>query len=492
MKIWKHKGKAASSLCAAALVASMVPMAALAAPTSAADVEDSTVKVSGLLTGDEVAAYLIADADISESNQLTYKFNDKVPAAYDTVEELAAVASDGAAYVEGSGMQAAAAAIAAGVTQNAPAATATADASGEASLALGSGYYLVRVTSTSGTARVYQNMVIDVSPVAGADGSYSAKPEQTVTVKSTEVKVEKGVGENYQEKTDAYQVGDTVPFKVSTAIPNYPADSVYATFSIVDTPTAGLEIDVNSIKVNDTDAGTFLAGKGAITSSESGYTIEFLKGWILANPGTSIEVTYTATLTSAAFSKSETDVTGNTAKVTFNPNPYASGTAEPDDTTTVQTYGFVFAKAAETESGTAPLEGAEFTLYDNNGNEVKDENGNVLTSTSAIVGGKAYVYFEDLKAGSYVAKETKVPAGYLAVADITFTLSGTACTSDNPATADVTENNYLVLDSDVVDTLAPNLPITGGAGTFALTAAGVVLVAGSLVLVVRGRRAEQE
>lgn len=492
MKIWKHKGKAASSLCAAALVASMVPMAALAAPTSAADVEDSTVKVHGLLDGDVVAAYLIADADISESNQLTYEFDSKVPEAYDTVEKLSAVESDGTTYVGGTDMQAAAAAIAAGVTQNAPAATATADASGEASLALGSGYYLVRVTSTSGTARVYQNMIVDVSPVAGADGTYSAKPEQVIAVKSTEVTVEKGVGENYQEKTDAYQVGDRVPFKVSTAIPNYPANSVCATFSIADTPTAGLEIDVDSIKINGADAGAFLAGKGAITSSESGYTIEFSKDWILANPGTPIEVTYTATLTSAAFSKSETDVTGNTAKVTFNPNPYANGTAEPDDTTTVQTYGFVFAKVAETENGTAPLEGAEFTLYDSEGNEVKDENGKVLTSTSAIVGGKAYVYFEDLKAGSYVAQETKVPAGYLAVADIAFTLSGAACTSDNPATTDVTEDNYLVLDRDVVDAKAPNLPITGGAGTFALTAAGMVLVAGSLVLVVRGRRAEQE
>lgn len=492
MKVCKYKGRVASSLCAAALAASMVPVAALAAPTSATDVKDSTVKVSGLLEGDEVAAYLIADADINESNQLTYEFDSKVPEAYDTVEELSAFASDGTAYVGRSDMQKVAAAIAAGVTQNTPAATAKADASGEASLTLGSGYYLVRVTSTSGTARVYQNMVVDVSPVAGADGTYSAKPAQTIAVKSTEVTVEKGVGENYQEKTDAYQVGDKVPFKVSTAIPNYPANSVYATFSIADTPTAGLEIDVNSIQINGENANTFLSGKGTITSSVSGYTIEFSKDWILAEPGKPITVTYEATLTSAAFSKSETDVTGNTAKVTFNPNPYASGTAEPDDTTTVQTYGFVFAKVAETENGTAPLEGAKFTLYDSNGNEVKDENGNVLTSTSAIVGGKAYVYFEDLKAGTYVAKETKVPAGYLAVADITFTLSDAACTSDNPATADVTENNYLVHDNDVVDPKAPNLPITGGAGTLALTAAGVVLVAGSLVLVVRGRRAEQE
>lgn len=489
MKKAQSRNKFLSAACSAALVLTTLPVAAIAAPTSATDVVDSTVTITGLNSGDTVTVYRIADADIDAQNNLSYKFEAGVPEAYNTVEKLSAIASDGTSFVQNSAMQDAAGAIAAAIATGAGYIDATAGVDGSAQLTLGSGYYLVRVSATSGESYVYQNMIIDVSPKAQADGTYAAKDSQTAEVKKTEVTVTKGVGENYAPRTDQYTVGDKVPFKVATAIPNYPADSLDAKFVIGDQPTAGLKIDMNSIEINGTPVADFTGC--SFTGTQDGYEITFDKDFILANPGKSIEVTYEAQLTSDAFSHDADDVTGNKATVKFNPNPYDATTVMPDSSTTVQTYGYVFPKVGQHGEDVKALEGAVFTLYDQAGNEVKDENGNALTSTSTIVNGKAYVYFEDLGAGTYTAKETTVPAGYLKAPDQTFTLNADVCTADNPATT-VVENNYLVNDTDVVDPSAPDLPVTGGAGTFAITAAGVVLVCGSLVLVARSRRKEEK
>lgn len=464
-------GRVLSALLPLALAFAMTPVAAFATPTSATDVADSEVTITGLLDGDMVSAYLIADADIDATNNLSYTFATNVPAPYNTVDGLTAIASDGNSFTQGTDMQNAAAAIANAIATGS--ATASATASGtSATLTLGSGYYLVRVTSTSGETRVYQNMVVDVSPKAAA-GTYAPADDQTLDVKKTDVTVIKTVGANYEPKTDAYSVGDVVPFKVETVIPNYPADSLNATFVIGDKPTAGLKIDTASIAVASADTAGY-----TLTSTTDGYTITFEKDYILAHPGESITVTYNATLTSDAFSHSATDVTGNTAEVTFNPNPYSNTTVTPDSTTTVQTYGYVFKKV---DAAGEPLANATFTITLGN--------GTVLASTSDANG---YVWFEDLAAGTYTAKETTVPAGHLKAPDQTFTLSSTTATADNPATTDVTENNYLVAAENVVDPDQPKLPVTGGAGTLALTLAGVALVGGSLFVICRLARKKNE
>ena len=79
----------ALALAVAAL--SLAPPAALAAPTSPTDVADTTLTVGDLLPGDTVSAYLIADADIDAANNLTYTMAPGLPAAYDTLDEIAAI-----------------------------------------------------------------------------------------------------------------------------------------------------------------------------------------------------------------------------------------------------------------------------------------------------------------------------------------------------------------------------------------------------------------
>ena len=455
---------------AALLIYSLVPVQAFANPTSGTDVADSKVTINGLESGDVVSAYLIADADIDAANNLTYKMADGLPSAYNTIDKIAAVATDGYTFTQGTDMQNAAAAIAGAVTANPAAATATAGSDGSAKLTLGSGYYLVRVTTASGKTRVYQNMVVDVTPKVDG-GTYKSRDVAPIDVKKTDVTVKKTVGSEYKESTDKYSVGDSVPFKINTAVPNYPKDSKNATFTIGDTPSAGLKIKTDTIKINGKKAVS--GADYTLTASETGYTIEYSKDYVLAHPGEAIEVTYEAELTSDAFSHSATDVTGNTATVTFNPNPYENKTVIPNSNTTVKTYGYVFKK---TDPEGNPLQGATFTLT--------LDNGKVLTSTSDANG---YVYFSGLAAGHYKISETGVPTGYTKVNDIEFDLSDTTATADNPATTDV-ENNYLVNSQNVVDNRQPVLPVTGDAGTFMFTAIGTVLLVAGVGAIVYSRK----
>lgn len=459
-KVVKNCGYA---IAAAAIALSLSPAMAFAAPTSPTDVGNTMLTVNDLLAGDTVSAYLIADADIDATNNLTYTMAPGLPAAYDSIDEIAAIASDSAAFVQNSAMQNAASVIANSLST--PAVTVTATGT-SAQLSLGSGYYLVRVTGTNGESRVYQSMIVDASPEA-SNGAYAPRTLTPIGVKKTEVAIEKGVGAAYDESTNEYSVGDSMPFRISTAVPSYPADARDATFVIGDIPTAGTEIDTASIQLNGA-----VAQSGAdytLTASPAGYRIEFTRAYVLAHPGAPIVVTYNAKLTSAAFSRGPDDLTGNTATVTFNPNPYSPATASLAGRAKVKTYGYVFKRV--TPDG-HPLAGAVFT--------VTLANGRQLTSTSDQNG---YVYFEDLAAGTYTAVETTVPSGYRKAPDQTFNLSEAACIQDNPATAANVEDNYLVSTVDVTNPRMFALPMTGGAGIFLLSGLGVLLAVVGIALV---------
>ena len=472
----KHVLKGALSkisciVAALVLALTMVPANAFAGPTSPTDVADSKVTITDLLDGDTVEAYRIADADIDGANNLTYTMANNLPANYNTIDKLKAILSDSQSFTQGTAMQNAASAIAKSFSDAGVAATATTTATGgKAELTLGSGYYLIRVTSTSGKTRVYQNMIVDVSPKAKANGTgYDPADAQSLPVKKTEVGITKGVGDDYKPSTDKYSVGDLVPFQVKTAIPNYPADSKTATFEINDTPSAGLEIDTSTIAVDGATASDY-----TLTASATGYKIAFKKDFVLANPGKAITVTYKAKLTKDAFFKSAEDATGNTATVKFNPNPYTDGTSEPDSKTKVYTYGYVFKKVTPDRQ---PLKGAEFTLT----------NKATGKSVKAVSDDNGYVTFTGLAAGDYTVSETGVPAGYSKIADWDITISKDTAKGDNPATP-ATEVNFLVEQQDKVDPKQPALPVTGDAGTFGLTAAGTALLAAGVFFVVRSRK----
>ena len=188
----------------------------------------------------------------------------------------------------------------------------------------------------------------------------------------------------------------------------------------------------------------------------------------------------------------ETGKVGNKAFGTFSPNPYSQGNVntKPKDPW-AQTYGFSFRKLGDKN---AALAGAEFTVTDAGGKPVTYVDASGTTHTNGVVASDSngYVYVNGLKAGTYKVSETKVPSGYQKIADFTVELSADSAKSDTLATDGVTETNFNVSTPDKVDPKQGVLPTTGGAGTIALTAGGVLLVVGGGIVVARFRNREQD
>lgn len=446
---------------------------ALAATTGdgKTDVNDAAQTITGLQQGDTVSAWRIADAYIdSSTNEVKYDMASGLPKAYGSIDEIRAIESDAA--------QGTANAILAALSSTQANVTATASETGEATLTLDSGYYLVTVTSTSGKTVLYQNMLVDASP--DVDGtSYVTRALDNITVKKSDVTAPSKTivnGDTTAEKSDGYSVGDTVNFKIAGTIPNYPSNATHATYSVTDSPASGLAINVGTIVVKSGDT-TLEAGQGkayTVTENENGgFTVVFANPVGLA--GQSYTIEYSATVNSV---DATNGTVANNEHATFNPNPYIDSTVDTDDnSTTVKTYGFVFQKiASDTQQ---PLPGATFQVKAGDkvvGTVTSDENG--------------YVSLAGLKAGTYTVTETGVPAGYQKVADFTIELSSTSATGDNPATTDIPETNYNYYSkgSGVVDAKQGALPTTGGVGTVALTAAGVALIATAAGFIVMSRR----
>ena len=474
----------------AALLAGLAlsPAAAMA-KTSATDVADSSFTLTNIAKGDVVNAYQVFDADIDGTNNLTYTSKvTGLPETYDTIEEMQAE-KDGRKLAN---------AIAARVlaSSGTPNQRATAGSNGQATLTLDSGYWLVVVTSNSGTTKVYQTLLVDATP-AVRDGAYVTKTFGETAAKTEEVpapdkKIVDANG-NAGQSSNSYGVGDTARFQIGATIPNYPADATSVTFSVTDQPDAGLAVDLNSFVVTD-DHGTLNKGtdytvKDNDDHNDHTYTVHFTHNYIVAHPGQTVSITYGAKVTAVNM---ETGKVGNKAFGTFSPNPYSQGNVntKPKDPW-AQTYGFSFRKLGDKN---AALAGAEFTVTDAGGKPVTyvDASGTAHTDGVVASDSNGYVYVNGLKAGTYKVSETKVPSGYQKIADFTVELSADSAKSDTLATDGVTETNFNVSTPDKVDPKQGVLPTTGGAGTIALTAGGVLLVVGGGIVVARFRNREQD
>ena len=456
------------------------------AKTSTTDVADSSFTLTNIAKGDVVNAYQVFDADIDGTNNLTYTSKvTGLPEAYDTIEEMQAE-RDGRKLAD---------AISARVlaSPDTPKQTATAGSDGRATLTLDSGYWLVVVTSNSGVTKVYQTLLVDATP-AVSNGAYVTKTFEPTTPKTLDVpapdKKIVDAGGSAGQSSNSYGMGDTARFQIGATIPNYPADATSVTYSVTDQPDAGLTVDLGSFKVTNGDVT--LTKETDYTVKDNGdhtYTVHFTHNYIVAHPGQTVSITYGAKVTAVNM---ETGKVGNKAFGTFSPNPYSQGNVntEPKDPW-AQTYGFSFRKLGDKN---AALPGAQFTVTDAAGKPVTyvDASGTAHTDGVVASDSNGYVYVNGLKAGTYKVSETKVPSGYQKIADFTVELSADSAKSDTLATDGVTETNFNVSTPDKVDPKQGVLPTTGGAGTIALTAGGVLLVVGGGIVVARFRNREQD
>jgi fimbrial isopeptide formation D2 family protein/LPXTG-motif cell wall-anchored protein len=439
---------------------------------------DATVTVNKIKAGNTLKLYKVAAASVGDDNAIHYTMTDGLPAAYDTIEEIQAV--DGTAIKT---MANAYGAFFGGkvADYSIPA--------GEGDIATGSvapGYYFAIVSGTADTGVIYQSMLINAVPVVEGNGYKAAAPtadakKEPTTVVKTEYDP---ATKQYAKTTDGYSRGDSIPFKIDTAIPSYPADSKYATFIIKDTPT-GLKDTVSTVKVYvdgtkiDQDDEKF-----KVAAAGDGFTVTFTKTYILANAGKSVKVEYDAVLTAPAVGSGDTS---NTATIEYNPNPFEDTTVVPPDTTEQHTYGLVFEKV---DDKNAPLANAVFALYDEAGENAITQNGTALTFTTEVEDGHAYVWWDGLEAGTYTIKETAAPAGYVPCADFTMTVSSTVSTKDNPATKDKTETNFTDDKIQAENKPGASLPSTGGIGTTIFYILGGLLIVGAAIILVARRKAQ--
>ncbi len=474
-------------IAAAALSAGLLlsPMTALAQTVGGNDVADASFTVTGVNQGDTVKAYQVFDADIDASNNLTYTTKvENLPSGYTTAADL--VGKNGRTVAD---------AIAPVVTGTTPTYSGVAGTDGKATFSLDSGLYLVTVTSTSGNTKIYQTMLVNASPQVSATGSYVPADLEDVEAKSEEVTKptkEIVIGSNTTKETDQYSVGDTVNFRITGTIPSYPSNATKVTYSLTDVPQVGLSVDQDSFVVKNASGSIVDAANYKLTVSDGKYTIAFSEDYIKKNAGQTVKVEYSAVVNSV---NTTTGKVGNQAYGTFNPNPYEETTADTDpDKTEDQTYGFTFRKVGKNDKDVlSPLAGAEFTIYDANGKAVTymDASGAQHTDGKVTSDAYGYVYANGLKAGTYTIKETGVPSGFQKVNDFTIALDESD-TSDSPATSNVQETNFDVTTTDVEDPKQGVLPSTGGAGTVALTAGGILFVAGGSAALLASRRRNQE
>lgn len=474
-KVMKNTGNMASGVLATclalALALLMAPHAALASITA-----DSTagLTVSGLSSGDTVRIYKVVDATYdASSNSLTYAFAGDYGLTMDSYTGLTGDSDE---------MKAAADKIAAVVSQSTPAQEKTADSDAVTFSGLPMGQYLVLVNGAT-SDYVYQNTVVSLVPSV-VNGDY-ALSDATATVKKEPVSIDKKVAG--ADSTDAYSIGDKVPFTITATVPVYPEKATDKTFAIGDVQSSGLTFDDDVQVAIGTEGKALTAGtEYKLAKTADGFKVTFDYGSIAQYAGQNVTVSYTATINDkAAVTNPET----NKATLEFSTNPYDENSHKTkDDHVDVTTYGVYLQKVAK--DGGAALSGAEFAVYkaDENGTVTLDgKTGKYRQVGTIVTGDDGYGKTDDLGAGTYCLKETKAPAGYVLSSSIwEFTIS------KDKVDADGTYAHYFN-EGKIENAQTPSLPQTGDVGGMLLVAAGcAIAAAGVAVLAVARRRSRHE
>lgn len=516
------KGMTAAAV-AAVLAASMVPMTAFAAD---AKITVNTSSIQSVASVGKITAYKVAVKDSTSTTG--WKWNtDVVDTAKLTgnnanFDEIAAYAGNATKQLAAELQKAIkSGAVGADLTNNA----------GTFSLANpAEGYYLLIVTPAESAAITYQPILVQVN----------AGEEKTISeVKYSEINIDKSItgvsssirnasGDSYDTNVAQVKIGDTINFQLQTRIPNYDpkiatdttADSdgktlleKFQPFTITDNPTK-ITLDQDSVKVYLSEDDKLDTADTPLNEGENnGYTLSFdasgnativlnSTGIVLKdenNDGVSdyagyyVFVTLNGTLQEGAVIEGAGNP--NEAKVKFS-NDYSTGSnsVEKDDNVKVYTTELVINKV---NNNNEKLEGAEFKIYQKDalGNEV-----NIASGNNAKTDANGQIKLTGLSAGTYYIKEVKAPNNYkLDSSEKTFVISETL---DNIAktvtftagTVNLTKETTGGFSAQVVNYPGSELPGTGGMGTiiFTVAGAGVVLVAGIMLIVYMKKRKIEE
>lgn len=339
------------------------------------------------------------------------------------------------------------------------------------------GQYLVVVQSNADATRVYQNTIISVVPTT--NGSAYVPTTVTRDLKYTDMTdtdtgsvVNKTI--NGFKAVDNVDANDTVTFTITAPIPRYVANLDSRTFSLADSMSDGfVYADDLTVQVG---SATLQKGTDYTLGSDDGFFMSItLSGNALKNyAGQTLTVTYKATLAQddhkPAYDAPET----NQVTLTFSKNSNDSQTSTANDTVYMSVYGVTFTKVSSDDK--KPLSGATF--------EIKDADGNVIASNTTGPDGVFTVNGALAANQEYTLVETSAPAGYQPINDLTFKIESDGDATDGGTLYQI--NNGTIKDEP--SNFFATLPTTGGMGTVAFTAAGVVIIAGAAAFIVRSRK----
>lgn len=398
---------------------------------------------------------------------------------------------------------------------------------------LNAGYWLVIVSGT--VDEVYNPMLVGVYYSAnGSDNTMTSNPvnadsnwtleTSNAYAKSTTPSIKKEIVGGETAKGNDVAIGDTVDFKITTAIPSYSKQYDTVTVAISDTMSAGLTLDKNSIKINGADISADMIEK--VETTDHGFTLTVKSDYAKANGGVELVVTYSATVNDQATVNFDPNTNKATLSYTTNPNGDVKTT---DSKTYTYTFSIGAALSAATQGYTEKvnqiikvdekgnviskveeksqepdekvvevLKGATFTL-------TNTKTRKVYTAESGKDGG---LTFNGLDAGTYTLVETAAPEGFTidktehtVVIAATYNEDGTLNTytitidgkntSTYTATYDkegsVTRIESTTTVTDIKNTKLSALPSTGGIGTTIFTIGGcaIMIVAAGLFFATR-------
>ena len=394
------------------------------------------------------------------------------------------------------------------------------------------GNYLVLVENGM---KVYSPSAVNLVPVWNDEkDAWEMSTPAVVNLKSEEVSITK-TAETADDSDITASIGDRVNYTVTADVPGYPAATLddNKTFNIYDTLQAGLTLDADSIRVTGYVGGTegeeinltdgnagntyyTLTATGAadLDGADVSFSLVFnydnLKDADDVKFDT-IQVAYSAVVNKDALvfnSNADSGNLGNTAKLSYSNNPYATTVSYKDvtDDAKVYTYGIKITKV-DSDDDSQLLPGAEFTvsLSENGSNPIsfvktgdgayrKAESGTeagVTTVTTVTVGAEGsgvqgMLTLSGLDADTYYLTETKAPDGYNKLGspiEITITDTDPADGIVNDG-ADGANGADGYVEQTVKNSDGFQLPTTGGIGTILFTAGGILLMGlGVIVLV---------
>lgn len=462
----------------AAAFAAILAVAMAVAPGTA--FADSTTTISGLESGDSVTVYQVAKYD-STTGQYVWNVTDSssLPSLQST--EITLTDAQWKYLYDHVGDS--------GVTSYGPQ---IAGEAGTVSFTLPKGMYVAKVTNANDSSRVYQNNVFPVTSDSDAT---------SVTMKSSDVPVTKTV-----DKSNV-AVGETATYTITSKVPTYNSDATDRTYEIIDVLPDGLTYAGDAtVTVKDSSGSIKDYVTIGSTSNDDGTTTVTidLSSIVTTNQNHTLTAGDTITVTLQATRDADSDqIEINQTYVNYSKDSYGSNTnSTPPDEVPVYDFSIVLTKVDSTNT-TTTLSGAKFTLQASDGRYVQADGKLASTAYEFTTDSDGQINFVGLAAGTYTLHETQAPADHvLPTSDMTITITAGEADADgkisswtlsdgtNTTTYSADESGNLRLSGAVTVTNVPtgSLPMTGGAGTIALTVGGICLIAVAAAWVVRNRK----